>query len=93
MPDQRSMQVMSDTQIKERIRSFLMKHVKSERLREDEDIFKAGFVNSLFAMQLVLFVEKEFQIKVRDDDLAIENFRSINAIVRLVAGKESASGN
>ena len=45
-------------------------------------------------MQLVLFVEKEFQLRVGDDDLVIENFNSINAISALVARKQApAAGN
>lgn len=37
-------------------------------------------VNSLFAMQLVLFVEKEFGFKVENEDLDYENFKSLDAI-------------
>jgi acyl carrier protein len=48
-----------------------------------------GFVNSLFAMQLVLFVEKEFDVRVENDDLDLENFRSANAIVRFVERKQA----
>ena len=59
-------------------------HFKNYELQDDDDIFSLGFVNSLFAMQLVMFVEKEFQLKVQDDDLLIDNFRSVNAVMDLV---------
>ena len=54
---------------------------------DDEDIFETGLVNSLFAMQLVMFVEKEFGIEVADDDLSLDNFRTVNAMSQLVRGK------
>lgn len=67
-----------------KIRAFLGKYFHNVELQDDQDIFALGFVNSLFAMQLVLFVEQEFGISIDNEDLDIDNFRSINAIVRLV---------
>jgi len=81
--------------IKEKVEGFIMNFVKRRdamTLGENDDIFSQGFVNSLFAMQLVLFVEKEFGIVVEDDDLEMENFRSLSAIVNLVERKTQASG-
>jgi methoxymalonate biosynthesis acyl carrier protein len=46
-----------------------------------------GYVNSLFAMQLVAFLESEFHLRIDNEDLEIENFRSVNALVRLVEKK------
>jgi acyl carrier protein len=72
---------------KERIRAFVAPFFENYNLAEDEDMFAVGMVNSLFAMQLVLFVEKEFQITVENEDLDFENFRSINSISSLVDRK------
>jgi methoxymalonate biosynthesis acyl carrier protein len=72
-----------------KIKEFLSRFFKSHDLQPDEDIFALGFVNSLLAMQLVAFVEKEFGIKVEDEDLDLDNFRSIAAISRLVAKKRA----
>ncbi len=70
-----------------KIKEFLSRFFKSHDLQPDEDIFALGFVNSLLAMQLVAFVEKEFGVQVADEDLDLDNFRSINAISGLVARK------
>jgi acyl carrier protein len=83
---------MDQISIKDKIRTFLRDKTKHPDLADEEDYFQKGFVNSLFAMQLVLFVEKEFQMRVGDDDLVIENFNSINAITGLVWRKSTASG-
>lgn len=72
---------------KVRIKTFLARYIQNYDLQDDQDIFALGFVNSLFAMQLVLFVEKDFGIEVSNDDLDIDNFRTVNAIAALVAKK------
>lgn len=78
---------MDETQVKERVRAFIGKYVRGHTLGDDEDIFASGFVNSLFAMQLVQFVEAEFGVAVEDEDLEIDNFRSVNAVAGLVERK------
>ena len=74
-------------QDKDKIREFLSRFFKGHDLRDDEDIFALGFVNSLLAMQLTRFVETEFGIQVGEDDLELDNFRSIDAIAALVQRK------
>jgi len=71
-----------------KIKEFLSRFFKNHDLQPDEDIFALGFVNSLLAMQLVAFVEKEFGVQVGDEDLDLDNFRSITAISNLVARKQ-----
>jgi len=77
-------------QTQEKIKEFLSRFFKNHDLKPEEDIFALGFVNSLLAMQLVAFVEKEFGIQVADEDLDLDNFRSIQAISNLVARKSGA---
>jgi len=80
---------MDANSVKERLRIFLLKHIKCSNLADDEDFFATSFVNSLFAMTLVLYVQDEFQLQVSDADLVIENFCSVNAITRFVVKKTS----
>ncbi|MCA9971997.1 MAG: acyl carrier protein [Anaerolineales bacterium] len=77
---------MEDKQ--EKIRSFLLKHIKTQDLKDDVDIFASGYVNSLFAMQLVMYVEGEFKIQLDSDDLNLDNFRTVNSLVELVERKQ-----
>jgi acyl carrier protein len=79
---------MTPESIKAQTREFMGKFFQSTDLKDDDDIFALGLVNSLFAMQLVMFVEKTFDMTVEDDDLNIDNFRTINAIAKLVLGKK-----
>ena len=72
---------------KERIRSFLSQHLRDGGFQDDDDLFRNGYANSLFAMELVLFVEREFGVAVGNTDLDPDNFRSVNAVAGFVERK------
>lgn len=73
--------------IEAKIRKFLSRFFKRHELGGEEDIFSLGFVNSLFAMQLVLFLEKEFHITIDATDIELDKFRTVDKIVRFVEDK------
>jgi acyl carrier protein len=77
---------MTQNEILEKTKSFMAQFI-NVNVADDEDIFASGLVNSLFAMQLVLFIEKEFSIKVENEDLDYDNFRTLNAIVGFIERK------
>ncbi len=78
---------MTIEQYKTTIRSFILDFIQDQNLSDDANIFALGYVNSMFAMQLVLFVEKEFGITVDNEDLDLAHFSSVNAIAGLVERK------
>ena len=78
---------------KEQIRSFLSQHIRANGFQDDDDLFGKGYVNSLFAMELVLFVEREFTLTVENTDLDPDNFRSVNAIAALIDRKVGAGNS
>ena len=75
--------------LKQEIRTFLSQFFRSDDLKDDEDIFASGYVNSLFVMQLILFVEKYLSVVVEDEDLEFANFRTVNAIASFVRRKRA----
>ncbi|MCP4261662.1 MAG: acyl carrier protein [Planctomycetes bacterium] len=78
---------MTKSEIKEQVKEFLFNFIQKTEVNEEEDLFASGMINSLFAMQLVLFIEKEFSLKVENEDLDYENFKSIVAITDFIGGK------
>ncbi|ASC71041.1 D-alanine--poly(phosphoribitol) ligase subunit 2 [Halomicronema hongdechloris C2206] len=74
---------------KAKLKTFLSQFFGNHDLQDDEDIFAVGFVNSMFAMQLVLFIEQEFQVTVENEDLELDNFRTISAMASLLERKKS----
>ncbi|MBV9110739.1 MAG: acyl carrier protein, partial [Gemmatimonadetes bacterium] len=71
---------MSDADIREKLREFVGRFFRGHDLQDGEDIFATGYVNSMFAMQLVQFVESTFGLAVESEDLEMDNFRSIDAL-------------
>lgn len=78
---------MSNADTKARIRAFLETFIQDSDFKDDDDIFALGLVNSLMAMQLVLFLEKEFGLRFSNQDLNLKNFRSIAAMHELLEQK------
>jgi acyl carrier protein len=74
--------------VRKHIREFLQKSL-GERLSDNDDIFLVGGASSLFAMELVMFIEQRFDIMLDDSDLERQNFSTITAMVRLVDDKRN----
>jgi methoxymalonate biosynthesis acyl carrier protein len=50
----------------------------------DADVFGSGGLSSLFAMELVMHLEKTYAISIRGADLRMENFRTVPRMAALV---------
>jgi len=70
---------LNEQSIKGVIRTYIMENVNINELNDDYDIFESGLANSLFAIELMTFLEKSFDIKVTMEDLDMQNFKSVNA--------------
>ena len=81
------MTAIDEKEIKETVRSFILNSVNIPDLKDDDNLFESGIVNSLFAVQLMTFIERTFALEVGMDDLDIENFKSLNATAAFVLHK------
>lgn len=84
------MEKLSANTINEKIRSFIINSVKIPDLSSDDNLFETGIVNSLFAIQMMTFLEKTFSIRVTTDDLLMENFKSVNSATSFVLQKKNS---
>ncbi len=73
-----------------KVREFLAQFIGDTDIDPDVNLFESGLVTSLFAMQLLLYVEQEFGIQVTNEDLDFKNFRSLNAVTEFVMAKAVA---
>ncbi|QQS35343.1 MAG: acyl carrier protein [Ignavibacteriales bacterium] len=83
------MNIETTQSIKDTIRNFIFDSINVSDLNDDVNLFESGIVNSLFAVQLMTFLEKSFSIEVTMDDLMMENFESINATTAFVERKQN----
>lgn len=53
-------------------------------VREDESLMSSGTLDSTGILELIMFVEDRFKLKVPDQDMLPENFDSVRAIADYV---------
>ncbi len=82
--------IANDTNhVKETVRNFINNSINIDGLGDDENLFESGIVNSLFAVQLMTFVERSFGIEIGMEDLDVENFKSVNATATFINRKSA----
>lgn len=69
------------------IRAFINASINIDGLGDDDNLFETGIVNSLFAVQLTRFIERQFGLEIGVEDLDLANFKSVNAAAAFVARK------
>jgi acyl carrier protein len=58
----------------------------------DEHLFEGGFVDSAGVVELILFIESTFNVKLGDEQVFSEQFTSINGIAEIVMGCRRTDG-
>ncbi|MBS0203750.1 MAG: acyl carrier protein [Planctomycetes bacterium] len=69
----------------ESICQFLIQSTGDESLKPETDLLASGLLDSLTMMDLVVFIEVEFQQRIAMDEMRPERFRTIRSIAELVA--------
>ena len=70
--------------MRKQVTEFIEGRFPDLTLGPDDDIFVLGFVNSLFAMELVMFLENTYHFSVPNDALRLDSFRTVTSMVELV---------
>lgn len=58
----------------------LINETLEDALEPDDDLLGGGILDSLGMMKLILFIEKEYALKVPPEDMVIENFMTVGHI-------------
>ena len=69
---------------KEKIFEFFKAKGVSENLDFETDLFKGGFIDSLFAFEVVVFLEETFGVHLDNKDITEENFRTITSMASMI---------
>lgn len=83
--------MIDETEAKTKIRAYLSRSLRGRALGDEEDIFALGLVHSLFAMQIVLFVEREFDVELDPEQIALTELRSVDCIFAAVKARKSGA--
>ncbi|MBI4526158.1 MAG: acyl carrier protein [Deltaproteobacteria bacterium] len=71
----------------ERIARIFSEQIRVEVPSVDTDLFETSILDSLGLVDLVVWLEQEFDVRVTVEDLEIDNFRSIASIAEFTAKK------
>lgn len=74
---------------REKIKHFITKSASLDidTLPDDELIFEQGLLDSMGLLFLIDFIKEEFNVEVKDNELVVENFESVNHIASFVCKK------
>lgn len=76
------------SELKERIKQFIMTEVNPERnlerLSDDEPLVDSGIIDSLGVLKIMAFLDEEFSIDLSAGQIRLQNFNSIASICTLV---------
>ncbi len=90
MTAEQTMSPITAEAIEEALLSFLSERIKTS-VEADQDLFESGLVSSMFAMQLVVYLEERYDIAVIGPDLTLDNFRTVQAMTSLVHRLQNAN--
>ena len=74
------------------VRTFITENFlfgRDRELAENESFLDAGIIDSTGILQLVVFLEKTFEIQVKDEELIPENLDSLQGISNFLQAKQA----
>jgi D-alanine--poly(phosphoribitol) ligase subunit 2 len=77
--------------------TILLEFIKKElaigskrNIQLEDDLLSAGIIDSLGVLQLVAFIEEQFNIQMPDEDVVLENFQSVNSLANYLENFQKA---
>ncbi len=78
-------------QVKESVRQYILKNylfsTDEAALKDDVSLMQAGVIDSTGVLELIMFLEEQFGVKVADEEMTPENLDSVDRIVTFVGRK------
>ena len=80
---------MNENSLKTDLRNYIVEASLDDLngIKDDTLIFDQGILDSMGLLFLVEFINENYEIEVKDDELNPKNFESINSIVKFVESK------
>jgi acyl carrier protein len=85
----------NEDQLRSEIRQFVLDELlmgdSASMLDDGESFLETGIIDSTGVLEVVMFLEHNFQLKVQDRELVPENLDSVNRLVQFVMRKTHAA--
>ena len=79
----------------ETIRQFILENYlftnDTSQLALDDSLLGRGIVDSTGMLEIIMFIEEQLGVKVRDEDMIPENLDSVNRIAAYVTSRRKAA--
>ena len=80
--------------MKDKIKKYIFENFLFDEadgnLADDASLLEQGIIDSTGILELVMFLEENFEIEVKDDELVPENLDSVNSLVNFINSKQAA---
>lgn len=90
------MSQFSNVQVSEQVRSYIVENFLYMRpnfeFSDDDMLMRRGIVDSLGVMELIGFIEDQFDVRVADEDITEAHLGSVNAIATYVTTQRARLG-
>ena len=83
-----------DSYIVKKIRSYISEHFLvdfGDEFNDDTDLFKSGIIDSFGFVELVVFLEKNFDVKFKGEELIADGLNSVSNMATSIINKQNGS--
>lgn len=81
--------------IEQQVRDYILANFlfagNAKPLGDEDSFLDNGIIDSTGVLELIYFLEQQFQIKITDDELIPENFDSVRRVTNFVQKKQAAT--
>lgn len=73
--------------MKNKIMNYIKSEISNDPLQDiglEDDLLGSGIIDSLGMMKLVLFIEKECDVKIKNEDMTVQNFMTVQNILNFL---------
>ena len=67
------------------IMDFFVQKGRADGIDVNTNLFAGGYVDSMFALEIIVYLEDTFKIRINNKDITEENFSTISNISRVVS--------
>ncbi|QUH28422.1 acyl carrier protein [Vallitalea guaymasensis] len=82
---------MNRDEIKDKLLEYVREKLQSEEITETTQLESINEFSSIFVVELILFIEENFDLEVSYEDYNMENYSDVTSIIDLVIRNKEKS--
>lgn len=77
----------ADKEIHDKLLQYITEATFTNEINDDTLLFEEGLFDSMGLLFLIDFIRDEFHVETKDNELLVDNFKSINSIISFIVKK------